>query len=712
MKKADLEFWRKEFKGRTASDIVNRIILRFEPDDDDGNNVDPEQELKDQESGEEDELPISMDHDSEIDEESNTTQTEDISRILFCTGSRTGDSWVEPSSDNSERPVVESRPHHPIQRHPIISCLPDSVNYRYEDVLPAYWPDPRSDEYQGFFHSFFTGQVLGAVGHNWSEELQQSKSVQATRAQKNLHALTVWQAAGYLHAKRIISIPSIKGCLYYWTPGSGKSIMIALLLDVLYQTDYKVYVVSSPQNIRQNDLDCCAKSLLKFSPRFNLGGREPTSDDVKEMRRTLRRRPNGPPILVKNFMTFRQFGRFCVENGPEKILEKTALIIDESHLLFDEKKCDKDVMWGVVLETLTKCTDSKIFTFSGTPGKNQTELLLQLELVRHSSNRIDHSSLLQETDGWLKRLGSYAQGLVSYVDGTKDLSRYPVNGGVDTVAVEMSQTQMYNFSKRCQIQLRAFSAADIEGLLAPIRDGSGERWKDAVRKARLTQTAGTVFWGGSRSGLCSVLSRSELPSDPDLEALVPVTPEILSKYAPKFRAIALCVLNPPGTESLETKHFIYSSNQASVSYLTRILNRLQSIAGLPLFKQLFAQDFEWTSSEERELRLAKGFELAHPRQIMFVVLNGTVDEKKKLKAAFGQITPDGTRYEGLKRACGPPLIQAVLGTHESNQGLTFLRLQHIHLIEPNPRGWSEVLFTIFLPLRTPLCTCAGLSCHH
>ncbi len=36
-------------------------------------------------------------------------------------------------------------------------------------------------------------------------------------------------------------------------------------------------------------------------------------------------------------------------------------------------------------------------------------------------------------------------------------------------------------------------------------------------------------------------------------------------------------------------------------------------------------------------------------------------------------------------------MQLVLGSRETNQGLTFLRLQYIHLIEPNPKGWSEVV---------------------
>ena len=648
IRKRHLEYWRQEFKGITVKDIVGRIIQNFRPELEDEFDVDLDlaKDLVGQDSDDDVEPPICSNQ-SEIDEDRDAKD----GTVSFDTATR-------------------------------CSCLPKSVKYIYGDNLPAYWPDPNSDDYQAFFRAFFLGKSRDAQSHNWQQELDLCKSAKPAPQTDAGSELSVWQAAGYLHARKVVSTSNTKGCLFYWTPGSGKSIMVALLLDVLYATEYKIFVVSSTQNIGQNNLESCARSLLKFSPVFNLGGREPTADEVKEMRRLLRKRPNGPPVFQMNFMTFRQFGRYCVDNGPEKVLEKAAVIIDESHLMFDQKKCDTALMWGVVLETLTRCADSKVFTFSGTPGKSKMETLLQLELVRPAAARIDHSLLLEETDGWEQRLSDYTRGLVSYVDGTKDVSRYPVNAGTEKVQCEMSLFQLSNFSARCGKQLREFGAQDIEQLLAPLREGSGDAWKDALRKSRLIQTAATVFWGGSSNGLRSQLSTSPGP-----------TVDILTKFAPKFKSVVECILNPPNTEPLQTKHFIYSSNMASISSLAETLESLKSGDDdqIPLFKQLTCGDFEWVSGDELELRASQSCAPDHPNQILYVVLRGLVDEKKKLKSAFGQMTADGRRYEGLKRADGSPLIQVLLGTQESNQGLTFLRIQHIHLLEPNPKGWSEVV---------------------
>jgi hypothetical protein len=46
---------------------------------------------------------------------------------------------------------------------------------------------------------------------------------------------------------------------------------------------------------------------------------------------------------------------------------------------------------------------------------------------------------------------------------------------------------------------------------------------------------------------------------------------------------------------------------------------------------------------------------------------------------------------GLKRTNCTPLVQLALGSRETNQGFTYLRLQYIHMLEPNPKGWSEVV---------------------
>jgi len=74
---------------------------------------------------------------------------------------------------------------------------------------------------------------------------------------------------------------------------------------------------------------------------------------------------------------------------------------------------------------------------------------------------------------------------------------------------------------------------------------------------------------------------------------------------------------------------------------------------------------------------------------LFVFLKGSAEQKRKLKAAFGFVTPGGERFEGLMRAnatpLATPLLQILLGAREAIQGLTFLRLQHIHIMEPNPK---------------------------
>lgn len=36
-------------------------------------------------------------------------------------------------------------------------------------------------------------------------------------------------------------------------------------------------------------------------------------------------------------------------------------------------------------------------------------------------------------------------------------------------------------------------------------------------------------------------------------------------------------------------------------------------------------------------------------------------------------------------------VQVLLGSHETNQGLTLLGVQHVHILRPIDRGWSQVV---------------------
>ena len=119
--------------------------------------------------------------------------------------------------------------------------------------------------------------------------------------------------------------------------------------------------------------------------------------------------------------------------------------------------------------------------------------------------------------------------------------------------------------------------------------------------------------------------------------------------------------------------------------------------GRRVFQQLKADDFEWKG---KNIRLKPHVRIGS-KAIVFVNLRGNAEEKKKLKAAFGFVTPGGERFEGLLRSSSKdqPLVQILLGSRETNQGLTFLRLQHIHILEPNPRGWGQIIQTMGRGIR-------------
>lgn len=118
------------------------------------------------------------------------------------------------------------------------------------------------------------------------------------------------------------------------------------VIDVLCSTDRPFYIISTPQNIAQNSLAHICRSILRFSPIRALG-RNPTNEEVDALVAELRRRT--PKVLKKHFLSFRQFGKLCreKEGGARELLRHGALLIDESHELFNDKVCPKEDAWGM-----------------------------------------------------------------------------------------------------------------------------------------------------------------------------------------------------------------------------------------------------------------------------------------------------------------------------------------------------------------------------
>ena len=202
--------------------------------------------------------------------------------------------------------------------------------------------------------------------------------------------------------------------------------------------------------------------------------------------------------------------------GLNTVNVQIALIMDESHEIFNEKKCPREEgrMLPNFLLDISGRKNSKIFSLSGTPGKTEQELLMQIELVRGASDRREHESFLKKEDGWEGQLKSYARGCVSYVDGSKDLSTFPEDLGVHEIDCTMSFDQWATFSR--------IQCDKIEGLgCGPPLDanddpvakyfeelGTNHVHPELMKTAREMQLASTVCWGGGSNGLSSILRKN------------------------------------------------------------------------------------------------------------------------------------------------------------------------------------------------------------
>jgi hypothetical protein len=153
--------------------------------------------------------------------------------------------------------------------------------------------------------------------------------------------------------------------------------------------------------------------------------------------------------------------------------------------------------------------------------------------------------------------------------------------------------------------------------------------------------------------------------DPEDQADVPERPdhltlELVGQFAPKYAAVIRHIMGIPENYRTQKKHFIYSCCQHPITHLSTILEMIE--LELPNhglknpFKQLHAKDLDWVTQEDGKtvLKLAENMTmekfLDFPEQLVFVCLTGNSykkEDRDKVMAAFGRVTPDGRRFEGL-----------------------------------------------------------------
>ena len=539
------------------------------------------------------------------------------------------------------------------------TVLPESVRVNSNDFLQFLLPESPSasvQNYQKCISDYFNGLIPNQSNHNWKDELQSLRRVRTGSIPPC--ALSVWQAAGYKHAQKILSQNWLKGSLFWWSCGSGKSVMVALLIELLVQKcpNKRIVVVTTPQNVKENSLKECIKSLLRFSPQYAKGASF-SDADTRALLKTLRTSADCG-IRAGDFWSFRQF----YSQYHDKDMRKVVLIIDECHELFNEKLKNRDEIYALASKA------DRVFSLSGTPWRTTDQMMQQLQLLHSPSSKAEIET---QSDQLKDKLRRFSSGCVSYVDGTKDRSTHPIDGGWVVKKCAMSAEQLYNFSTRCHRQLSQSKNADIQNScqLANLLTAADKGARDSAYTAcRYMQVAAGEYWGSKSSGLEQLLA-----TYPSLTAV--------KQLAPKFAALCQALCQDP----LDKKHFVYSGYQNTITHLGHTMDKVTwDGGGRPIFKQLFESQFKWHGN-------ALTYTGPQPQNaICFVILKGSAEQKRKLKAAFGFVTPGGERFEGLMRAnatpLATPLLQILLGAREANQGLTFLRLQHIHIMEPNPRS--------------------------
>lgn len=687
-----------------------------------------------------------------------------------------GSDISKPEQEQLKKQIVasfldEAAPHFP-------SCLPSSISLPYaaldvDAVLAAHKGTsacasllpigfaPTDAAVQDDVDSFFRD---ASRGHDWSSEIDGMRFSSESKPEKD--ALFVWQAAGYLYARYIIENPERRGCLFWWTPGSGKSAMVSLILDALLDADaagrrFQPYVISTKKNIEDIGYDKLVGTskaqgkLLSLCPRFSL---------FKPLHQALQRLdPNNKVLLSwlkrmlnKGFRTDADLGQTkllkChflsfadLLNNPDKyVRENTCFVFDEVHEILNESKLGRGAAAGPgqeradrrgqmvqLLAGLTKLKNVKIFSLSGTPGADPAELLFQMSLLKPADAIVSTEKLLAVADKRLQAayLNEYCRGQLSCVIGSYNRRMFAEERSVEVVDVLLSFEQYCQVAQRYSVALKPKKLArQVVDLDAPILVASTPAG-NALKLEELVMQTGKVanetvarlqtyssFWFGRK------LQQTEpgrgrglrhIPDFIDSRDGKGFCDTSLFDVAAKVTAFADFALDPWDNatqyDPLEVKHFVYTRRRPS-TFMVGFGEALSGIREPDVgFRfQLFtfdSFDFDMIARVDAapgdpagkvtmspgNVRLKAGV-VVSPGALGVLVLSGDATQRAVLKLAFGY--HDGSsKHAGLTRKGGKPLVQVMLAFDESNQGITLLRVQFVHFMEPSLSGvqYNEII---------------------
>jgi hypothetical protein len=450
-----------------------------------------------------------------------------------------------------------------------------------------------------------------------------------------------------------------RGVLAFHSTGSGKTNLASGLIEMFFRTEKNIVFATSIDAIRTNSPKTFAKNMLQFHPKFKAyaQSRAPKGSDLADFVVTMMERrvtPSGRKSPVR-FVSFAQLSnmlqlvpnrqRFQKWAGMKEYLNDAVLVIDEVQNLFkpsvESQKAD-NLAVRRFLATMPKgrADDLKVVIMTATPGQTPEETVELLNIVRDPRRP---KIQVPKTPADLAAFKQSIAGLVSFFDGSGDLTKFPRVRMQDTYTFPMSKTQ-------------------LQGYL--------DAYKDDSKKAAASH-AGDKYWQKTRK--YSLAAKPPAPRTTNRAQLAEFSPKI-AKFVDLLEQFP------------KEKHWAYSAfftkGQAGVMLMADILEHHGYSVVTP-DDVLKMWDFS-AGAIKAGVPKAKRYVLATNPRLKF---GGGSKDTTTVKLAGGR-TMQLTAMDALRLVFNSKenrdgaFVQVMLASQKYNEGVDLRAVRHVHLMEP------------------------------
>jgi superfamily II DNA or RNA helicase len=246
------------------------------------------------------------------------------------------------------------------------------------------------------------------------------------------------------------NVTTNRGLLVWHSTGSGKTISSVAIMDSFWDTKKNIVFVSSIEALQSNPPSTYHFNAEKYFVRFQKKEPDVISDMFKKRK-------------VK-FMTFAQLSHFLLISKPlqsvktnedkllhQNYLSNSVIIIDEVQNIFHplpNQKSEHNALKRFLLsDENTTNKNMKVFVLTATPGDSVEETIDLLNIVRDRKRPLikfpDIKNKKEVND-----FNDSINGLVSYLNSSKDISRFPKIIADNHYKIEMEK---HHFEKYVEV---------------------------------------------------------------------------------------------------------------------------------------------------------------------------------------------------------------------------------------------------------------------